>query len=501
MINIIEQVSSLTTMKPKVKRAHRRQKHDPAYFQIVHGPSISSTSCSSPLGPPINITNRLASGARMATPPTELHLQVQLYPMDFHISADIYDSSMTLPDAATLFQDPMVMPLFEDFSEQREKASTEKEKDLPVLDDGSRSFFSRELQQRPHKKKKWDSDLVSTKLMNVRPSISPLAVEDLYSWFEKSLSSQEDFDSVPVAASVTAGNESLFDEPDEIACALTIVQGDRVVSESLEKSGLTTSLFANGGVTHRIDVLLDENNYVAFSPNYENAAAMSADPCDTVSDSWENLSLANLLFDLLDDEDCNRKPPPSPGKQSWPRRSFSPYPAPVVHSPRFQPKIDEDKEWKQFFQELCQYKKVHGHVNVPQNHQENPSLARWIKELRKRYRLHKEGRVKAFPFPDALVEALQDIGFKWDKHSDVWKERLSELKAYKDIYNSCEVPCRFPENPQLAIWVKHQRRQYRLYKEGRPTSMTDYRIRELEALGFVWVLRNYKNRGPKHPSP
>lgn len=35
-------------------------------------------------------------------------------------------------------------------------------------------------------------------------------------------------------------------------------------------------------------------------------------------------------------------------------------------------------------------------------------------------------------------------------------------------------------------WVEHQRRQYRLLKEGKKSSMTDERIQQLEDLGFEW---------------
>jgi hypothetical protein len=35
-------------------------------------------------------------------------------------------------------------------------------------------------------------------------------------------------------------------------------------------------------------------------------------------------------------------------------------------------------------------------------------------------------------------------------------------------------------------------RQYKLRAEGKPSNMTPFRIRELEALGFEWELRTYK---------
>uniref|UniRef100_A0A7S2YLX0 Helicase-associated domain-containing protein n=1 Tax=Entomoneis paludosa TaxID=265537 RepID=A0A7S2YLX0_9STRA len=93
------------------------------------------------------------------------------------------------------------------------------------------------------------------------------------------------------------------------------------------------------------------------------------------------------------------------------------------------------------------------------------------------------------------IEALQDLGFVWDVYRDCWQDKIGELRAYKEKHSNCDVPCRYAENPQLAIWVKCQRRQYKLYTEGRPSSITLERIRELEQMGFCWGMRTYKNRG------
>eukprot|EP00522_Entomoneis_paludosa_P004392 CAMPEP_0172472424 /NCGR_PEP_ID=MMETSP1065-20121228/68318_1 /TAXON_ID=265537 /ORGANISM="Amphiprora paludosa, Strain CCMP125" /LENGTH=1017 /DNA_ID=CAMNT_0013230559 /DNA_START=356 /DNA_END=3407 /DNA_ORIENTATION=- len=84
------------------------------------------------------------------------------------------------------------------------------------------------------------------------------------------------------------------------------------------------------------------------------------------------------------------------------------------------------------------------------------------------------------------IEALQDLGFVWDVYRDCWQDKIGELRAYKEKHSNCDVPCRYAENPQLAIWVKCQRRQYKLYTEGRPSSITLERIRELEQMGFCW---------------
>ena len=59
------------------------------------------------------------------------------------------------------------------------------------------------------------------------------------------------------------------------------------------------------------------------------------------------------------------------------------------------------------------------------------------------------------------------------------------------------VPSRYPQNPELGIWVGTQRTQYRLFQRAKEigqlvtgsAAMNEDRIHELEELGFVWALR------------
>lgn len=53
----------------------------------------------------------------------------------------------------------------------------------------------------------------------------------------------------------------------------------------------------------------------------------------------------------------------------------------------------------------------------------------------------------------------------------------------------CNVPQKYPDHPQLGIWVNKQRMEYKLYQEGRKTSMTWERIQKLESAGFQWAKR------------
>ena len=71
-------------------------------------------------------------------------------------------------------------------------------------------------------------------------------------------------------------------------------------------------------------------------------------------------------------------------------------------------------------------------------------------------------------------------------HEEKWSHRYKELLAFHREFGHSAVPHTFPRNPQLARWVKRQRRQYKLRRDGRPSTMTVERLQLLDSVGFVW---------------
>ena len=71
-------------------------------------------------------------------------------------------------------------------------------------------------------------------------------------------------------------------------------------------------------------------------------------------------------------------------------------------------------------------------------------------------------------------------------HEKKWDERLLELRSFRQQHGHSLVPHTYPSNPQLARWVKRQRRQHKLMEEGKQSTMTPERCELLESLGFVW---------------
>ncbi len=71
-------------------------------------------------------------------------------------------------------------------------------------------------------------------------------------------------------------------------------------------------------------------------------------------------------------------------------------------------------------------------------------------------------------------------------HQEKWNQRLTELQHFRRRNGHALVPHTYKANPQLARWVKRQRRQYKLLQCGKTSTMTADRVAVLEDAGFVW---------------
>ena len=160
-------------------------------------------------------------------------------------------------------------------------------------------------------------------------------------------------------------------------------------------------------------------------------------------------------------------------------------------SNRFRPYQSE--QWSTRYQDLVEFRKQRGHCLVPHKWKQNPELAQWVKRQRYQYKLKIQGRHSTLT--DERLSLLNKMGFVWDSHRAVWQERLNELVAFRAMHGHCNVHSGDGKYPQLSVWVKCQRRQYRLFNDEDPeermkSTMTRDRIDQLNQIGFVWRPRN-----------
>lgn len=151
-------------------------------------------------------------------------------------------------------------------------------------------------------------------------------------------------------------------------------------------------------------------------------------------------------------------------------------------------KAFHEEKWNEHLQQLCEFKSKYGHCLVPHTYPDDQHLARWVKRQRRQYKLMLDG-TKTSTMSQGRVDILNSEGFIWDSHEVVWQERYRQLIEFRETHGSCRVPSYCKDNPQLASWVKCQRRQYKLFWEGKRSSMSVERTQLLEDVGFTWEVR------------
>ena len=102
---------------------------------------------------------------------------------------------------------------------------------------------------------------------------------------------------------------------------------------------------------------------------------------------------------------------------------------------------------------------------------------------------------------DNCAQELESIGFEWSvmiaASATRWDSMFQELQSYKTEHGHCNIPT---ASGTLGCWVSNQRQQYRLVKEGKPSSTTDERVQKLESIGFQWsVIKIPRNISAMQP--
>jgi hypothetical protein len=138
--------------------------------------------------------------------------------------------------------------------------------------------------------------------------------------------------------------------------------------------------------------------------------------------------------------------------------------------------------WEDRLAEVVAFKAQHGHCDIPLKYPENPKLGRFVNAMRT---ARNSGKLTG-----ERIAKLDAVGFVWsssrtsklegDGISEAWRARFEELRTFEASHGDCDVPTRWPENPQLGAWVSMQRE---LKKRG---ALQPKRIELLEDLGFAW---------------
>ncbi|KAL7562480.1 hypothetical protein ACA910_005454 [Epithemia clementina (nom. ined.)] len=150
----------------------------------------------------------------------------------------------------------------------------------------------------------------------------------------------------------------------------------------------------------------------------------------------------------------------------------------------------DDAVWMERYRELAAYFQKHGTSLLPAQYPENPKLLQWADTQRVQYKLFTLQK-KPCSLTKERVEMLNAIGFKW-KLVESWIGRFRELEDYVQEHGNALVPQNYAPNPTLGIWVRNQRTQYKLWKQGKPSKLCTEHVKMLESLNFEWNANDAK---------
>ena len=160
----------------------------------------------------------------------------------------------------------------------------------------------------------------------------------------------------------------------------------------------------------------------------------------------------------------------------------------------------KEDNWHASLAEVVNFKKVHGHCNVPREWKHDPKVGNWVHTQRRQFFARKQDRRN--DMTDERIRKLEDIGFELTlgrgkctikrkrkmkaNSEDNWDASLAKVVNFKKEHGHCNVPCKWKRDPKMGNWVYTQRKQFFFRKQDRRNNMTDERIRKLEDIGFEW---------------
>lgn len=167
------------------------------------------------------------------------------------------------------------------------------------------------------------------------------------------------------------------------------------------------------------------------------------------------------------------------------KRSMTPERIRMLEELSFEWKSGRHSLWWDTYELLHKHWEEHGDINVSIDSPEGPRLTKWVSKQRKLHKQIQRGRQNELT--GDRIEALNKLGFIWDKHDATWMDRLSEMRKFRELHGHCRVPKESDgKYDKLHAWVRTQRYARKQGDAGARQPMSKKRIKLLADLGFLW---------------
>lgn len=151
--------------------------------------------------------------------------------------------------------------------------------------------------------------------------------------------------------------------------------------------------------------------------------------------------------------------------------------------------IQHDDAFNAKLFELLIYRSAHGHLHVGATDAAHQGLFQWVQQLRLQYKLYQKDPEDSTLTEDQ-IKVLESLQFHFHTRGEEhWKIYFAKMKQFYEEHGHCMVPRESPDH-KLGDWVTEQRRQFKYMKEGKPTTLTNERKKQLDELEFVWQVRH-----------
>lgn len=187
------------------------------------------------------------------------------------------------------------------------------------------------------------------------------------------------------------------------------------------------------------------------------------------------------------------------------------------------------EQWRRKMEDLAEYRREHGNCAVPFKYPPNQALAYWVHGLRQQYHAYRTN--KPSEMTEGRIEELERAGFlwksdfprtarkqkplvpsrtEWSEEKD-WQENFRDLVEFRKVHGHTRVHYKPSSSSvvaeattarvdlaskRLGMFATWQRKQYKLWREGQESTMTEERCRRMEEIGFEWTaVRNPLGKG------
>ena len=139
-----------------------------------------------------------------------------------------------------------------------------------------------------------------------------------------------------------------------------------------------------------------------------------------------------------------------------------------------------DTAWETAYEEACQYKQMHGDLNVPSAYVADSGvrLGRWIRNQREAYKT---------TLSAARKQKLDALGMVWQQE-DPWNAKFRLVEQYYKVHGHTKMPADYVvEGVWLRRWLSEQKARL----NGKPTGsaktvkpLTPEQVKLLESVGI-----------------